>query len=195
MRSSLSYFLGLSERWARVIALCMIVCGGITFVITTLTPKVYTAETTLGIIIGGAPQYEPPQSGIAIVYTLSQLIKRDVVLQPVADRHHLTVAQLKDMVTTKPQSNTLTILIDIDNNDAVSATQLSYEVTKSFVDYAINQIGTVVQFNIIKPTVPMNPSMPHPTQSTLLGTLAGLILSLAAIATSEWINDRFPQRN
>ena len=103
---------------------------------------------------------------------MSQLVKRDIILQPVAVRHGLTVTQLKDMVTTKPQSDTMTVLIDVANNDAVSAAQLSYEVTRAFVDYAINQAGTAARFNIIKPTVPMNPSMPHPTQSAFLGTLA-----------------------
>lgn len=195
MQSTLSYFLAFVTRWSRAIVLCMIICGGITFVITTLMPRVYTAETTLIITHGGSPQSEGgTESALTISVAISQLIKNDTILEPVAVRHGLTIAQLKDMVTAKPQSNMPIILIDVNNSDAVSATHLSYEVTRSFVDYAMNQIGTPAQFNILKPTVPQEPSMPRPTQSALLGTLAGLVLAMAAITTSEWINNRFPKR-
>jgi len=190
MRSSLSRYIILAKRWAWVIILGVVICGGITFVVTKLMPKVYTAETVLFITVSGSSQYDSQQAALVMQPTYNQLIKSDSVIQPVAAKHGLTAAQLNGMVTTKPQSNTPIILVDVDNNNPVLAAQLSYEVTKAFTDYATAQVGTPAQFNVIKPTVPIDPSKPRPTQDAMLGALVGLGLALAIIIIFEWIDDR-----
>ena len=190
MRSSLSRYIILAKRWAWVLILGVVICGGITFVVTKLMPKVYTAESTLLITVTGSSQYDGAQAALIQQPTFNPLIKSDAVLQPVAARHGLTTKQLAAMVTTKPQSNTPIILVDVDNENPVLAAQLSYEVTKSFTDYATAQIGTSAQFNILKPTVPVDPSKPRPTQDAMLGALVGLGLALAIIIIFEWIDDR-----
>jgi capsular exopolysaccharide synthesis family protein len=190
MRSSLSRYIILAKRWAWVIILGVVICGGITFIVTKLMPKVYTAESVLVITVSGSSQYDSQQAALVMQPTFNQLIKNNAVLQPVAAKHGLTTLELSNMVTTKPQSNTPIILVDVDNNSPVLAAQLSYEVTNAFVTYENSQGGTPAQFNIFKPTVPVDPTKPRPTQDAMLGALTGLGLALAIIIIFEWIDDR-----
>ncbi len=188
MQNSLSHSIVSAKRWLWAILLCGIVCGGITFTITTLMPKIYTAETVLVINIA-SPGYESgPPSGLVMQPVFNQLIKSDPVLQPVAVKHGLTIAQLKAIVTTKPLPNTPVILIDVDNSDAMLAAQLSYEVTKAFTTYITVQVGSAAHFNVVKPTIPANLSRPQPIQDAFLGSLVGLALALVSIIGLECIN-------
>ncbi len=190
MRSSLSRYIILAKRWAWVLILGVVICGGITFVVTKLMPKVYTAESSLYIIITGSSQYDGTQAALAQQPGFNQFIKNDVVLQPVAAKHGLTTKQLAGMVTTKPQPNTPIIMVDVDNGNPVLAAQLANEVAKSFSDYETAQVGTPAQFHIFPATVPVDPSKPRPTQDAMLGALVGLGLALAIIIIFEWIDDR-----
>ena len=190
MRSSLSRYIILAKRWAWVIILGVVICGGITFVVTKLMPKVYTAESTLLITVVGSTPYESAQTAILEQPQLNPLIKSEGVLAPVAARHGLTTKQLSDMVTTKPQSNSATILVDVDNADPKLAALLAYEVGQSFSQYVQNQLGGSTLVTALRGPIPLDASKPRPTQDALLGALVGLGLALAIIIIFEWIDDR-----
>jgi capsular exopolysaccharide synthesis family protein len=190
MQISLSRYILLAKRWAWIIILGMVICGGTTYFITKLMPPVYEASTQLLINFPGTSQNDSTLAALAMQPTYSQLITNPNVLSSVASKYHMTTQQLSSMVSTVPQSNMPIIAVVVDNHDPALATQLSIEVTKSFTNYATTNLGSQAQFSIIPAVQPIDPVKPRPSQDALIGAVVGLGLALAIIILFEWIDDR-----
>ncbi|GCE25378.1 capsular exopolysaccharide biosynthesis protein [Dictyobacter alpinus] len=191
MRSTLSRYILLAKRWAWVIILGMVICGGTTYLVTKLLMQpVYEAQTRLLITLPGSSQNDSTVAAMAQQPTYNQLVTNPNVLSPVAAKHGMTVKQLSSMVKTQPATNTLIIDVLVDSSDPQLAAQLSLEVAQSFTSYANTRLGSQANFNILNPVVPTDPIRPRPSQDSLIGALVGLGLALAIIVIFEWIDDR-----
>ncbi|GCF08214.1 polysaccharide biosynthesis tyrosine autokinase [Dictyobacter arantiisoli] len=191
MQSTLSRYILLIKRWAWVLILGIVVCGGTTYLVTKLLMQpVYEAQTQILITLAGSSQNDSTTAAIAQQPTYNQLITNPNVLAPVAARHGMTQAQLSAMVKTASGTNTPIIGVLVDNSDPQVAAQLSHEIAQSFTNYANTNLGSQANFNIIDPVVPKTPAQPRPTQDALIGAMIGLGLGLAIIIIFEWIDDR-----
>jgi polysaccharide biosynthesis transport protein len=192
MQSQFSRYLVLAKRWAWVVVLGVVVCGGGTYVVSKRIHPVYQASAFMILTMGGASNtsaYDNTSASLEAVLTYSQLVTNPIVLNPVVAKHPgLTLNQLTAMIAVKPQSNTQIIELDAQNTDPQLAAGIANEVSGSFAQYVNSQLPAAVQ--ILPAVLPTTPISPKPLPFAGLGALAGLGLALALIVIFEWVDDR-----
>ncbi|SRR6266571_1332947 len=176
MKNPLSYYFMLAKRWAWMLILGTVLCGGASFGVSEAIPPVYQVSATLIVstydkfIIPGPP-----------VPTYAQLVTSPPVLAPVVERHPgLTLDQLKEMITVKPLSNSQLIELDVHNTNPQLAMELANEVGQSFLQFANSQLPGTVQF--LPAQEPTTHSGPNVLVTTMIGALVGLGLALALMS-------------
>ncbi len=188
MQNPLSRYITLIKRWAWVVMLGMVICCGATFLASKLTHPTYQASAILVIDLDASSPGNTTAS-LAAVPTYAQLLTNHTVLEPVAALHRgMTVQQLSEAVTVKPQSNTQLIELDVQNSDPQLAAQLANEISKSFALYADAQLPGSVQ--ILQAQRPLSPIKPQPLQDTGIAALVSFGLAIALIIIFEWVGDQ-----
>lgn len=191
MQSSLSRYILIAKRWAWLVILGVVLCGGTTYVVSKLMHPVYKATALLVLSAGSGPSpYENTTASLSLLPTYANLLQSSKVLEPVAQRHQLTVPQLAGMMKVTPQSNTEIIQLDVSSGSADGAAQIANEIGQSFSQFVNTQMGGTVQIQVLQATPPITPDRPKPSQDAIFGVLAGLGLSIAFIVLFEWIDDR-----
>ena len=192
MRGWLNRYILIARRWAWIILLGAVICGGTTYVITKFFMQpVYKATAFLVLTTSGSPStYDNTSAVLEALPTYAQFISNPEILQPVAAQHHLTVKQVSDMITVKAQSNTQIIQLDVENNNPVLASQLANDIGASFAQYTSTQLNGVMQVKILPALPPTDADHPKPSLDALVGALVGLGLALAIIVVFEWTDDR-----
>jgi polysaccharide biosynthesis transport protein len=188
MQGPLSRYILLARRWAWVVVLGIVICGGSSYVISKLARPVYEASAIF--VIDVAPKSDTnATSSIAAVPTYAQLLTNPTILNPVVAKHGgMSVQQLNAMITVKPQTNTQLIELDVQSGDPRFAAQLANEVGQSFLLYSKSQLPGSVQ--MLPATVPTTPVKPKPLQNGGIGALIGLGLAITLVLVFEWVEDR-----
>ena len=190
MQSQLSRFMTLAKRWAWMIVLGIVICGGGTYIVSKLMQPVYQASAFIVLNLGSANStaYDNTTASLAALPTYAQLATNPTVLKPVVALHKgLTLNELTAMVSVKPQTNTQIIELDVQNTDPHLAQQLANEISQRFEQYANTQFPAAVQ--ILPAELPITPVSPKSLLNAAIGALAGLALAIALIVIFEWIDD------
>lgn len=192
MQSSLGRYILIAKRWAWLVILGVLICGGTTYIVSKLLHPVYDAKAELIVSAGSGSSspYEVATASLTLLPTYANLVQNPKVLQPVADKHGLTIAQLAAMMKVTPQSNTQIIDLDVTAGDPQTAAQIANEIAQSFAQFTNTQLGGSVQIQILQAIPPLTPVRPKPSQDAVFGALAGLGLSIALIVLFEWLDDR-----
>ena len=191
MQSPLSRYTMIARRWAWMIILGVVICGGGTYVASKLMRPVYQASATIILTMGSSntSPYDSTSASLAALPTYASVITNPVVLNPVVAQHKgLTLDSLNNMLSVKPQSNTQVIELDVKNANPQLATQLANDVSQSFENYVNSQLPAAVQ--VLPAQLPTTPVSPKPLPNAALGALVGLGLAIALIVIFEWIDDR-----
>lgn len=190
MRNPLTRYMLLAKRWAWIMILGIVLCGGITYAATKLIHPTYQASASMIVGFNGTTSnYDSTTAALEAVPTYAQLVTSSSVLQPVIAQHTgLTLKTLLPMITVKPQSNTQLIELDVNNTDPQLAAQLANEIAQSFSKFSATQLPATVQ--VLPAQVPTDPIQPKPSLDALIGAAVGLGLSLALIVAFEWLDDR-----
>ena len=188
MQGPLSRYTLLARRWAWVLLLGIVFCGGISYIVSKLSSPTYQASTVFVINVDPASSTNATSS-IAAVPTYAQLLTNPLVLNPVLAKHRdMTLKRLSDMIAVKPQTNTQLIELDVQNGDPRLAAQLANEVGQSFLLYSNSQLpGSVLALPATVPTMPVSPK---PLQNAGIGALIGLGLAITLVIVFEWMEDR-----
>ncbi len=191
MQSSLSRYIVIAKRWAWLVILGVVICGGTTFIVSKLLHPVYKATADIIVSAGaGSSPYESATASLTVLPTYSNLLTNVQVLTPIAHKYGLTVTQLTAMMKVTPQSNTQIITLDVSANDPNLAANIANDIGQRFAQFANTQLGSSVQIQVLPAAPPTLPDRPKPAQDTMFGALAGLGLSIALIVLFEWIDDR-----
>lgn len=190
MQNPLSRYITLAKRWAWLIILGIVICGGATYAVSKFIRPVYQASATLILTVGTGPSaYDTTTATLEALPTYAQLITTPKVLNPVLAQHPgLTMQQLLGMVAVKPQSNTQLIELDVNNTNPALAAQLANEISQSFAQYTNTQLSGTIQ--ILPAEKPIDPVKPKPSLDAAIGALVGLGLSIALIIIFEWLDGR-----
>lgn len=190
MKNPLSYYTLLARRWAWVVILGIVICGGATFIVSKKEHPVYQASTTLIVNLAASQSAVGDFTGsVQAVPTYAQLLTSPSVLGSVTALHRgMTIQQLSAMITVKPQANTQLIELDVENSNPKLAMQLANEISQSFAQFSNAQLPATIQ--ILPAQEPRAPIRPNVLQNTGIGALVGLGLGVALIVIFEWIDDR-----
>lgn len=191
MQNPLSHYLLVIRRWAWIIVLGIVICGGITYAVSKLAHPNYQASSTLilNVCTAQSSAYDCTTAGLEALPTYAQLVTSPEVLTPVLAHHPgLTIKQLTAMVSAKSQSNTLLMNVNVTNTDPKLAAQIANEVSQSFAQFSNTQLPGTVQ--VIPAQVPTDPVGLKPLYAAAIGALVGLGLALALIVIFEWVDDR-----
>ena len=107
MQNPLSRHIAIAKRWAWLMIIGVVICGGATYVVSKLIHPVYQASTTLILTVGTGPSaYDTTTATLEALPTYAKLIQTNRVLSPVVAEHPgLTVQSLLGMMTVNPSSN------------------------------------------------------------------------------------------
>jgi len=191
MQNPLSRYMVLIKRWAWLLILGIVICGGATYVVSKAIRPTYQASTTLILTVGSGPSaYDTTTATLEALPTYASLISIPTVLDPVLAQHPgLTIQQLQGMMTVKPQSNTQLIELDVENTNPVLAAQLANEVSQSFAQYANTQLAGTIK--VLPAQTPIDPVKPKASLDAAIGAVVGLGLAIALIIIFEWLDGRF----
>lgn len=193
MQSPLSRYTMLAKRWAWLIILGIVICSAGTYTIGKLIPPKYQASATIFLSMGRSTTStgESIPASLAALPTYAQLLTNPVVLNHVVAQHQgLTLKQLIEMLSVKPQPNTQLIELDVQNTDPQLAMQLANEISVSFAQYVDTQAQAPATAQVLPAQLPIDPISPRPLVYAGLGALVGLGLALALIVLFEWVDDR-----
>lgn len=188
MRVLFSRYIMIVKRWVWLIVAGIVICGGVTYIVSKLMPPVYQASVT--IVVNADPtSYDSTTASIAALPTYAQLISNPLILQPVLANHPgMSLQQLDTMIYVKPVAGTQLIELDVTNGSPQLAKQLSDEISQSFAQYANSQLpGAVV---VLPSRIPDTPIRPKPALDAGIGALVGLGLAIAMMVIFEGLADR-----
>jgi succinoglycan biosynthesis transport protein ExoP len=190
MHKPLQYYWLVTKRWAWLVMLGIVFCGGATFIVSKLTPPVYQATATLILNQKTATSASDNfNTSVAALSTYADLITSPEVLAPVLAKHPgLTQEQLSALIKISPQSNTQLIQVAVENTNPQLAEQLSNEISLSFQAFANSQLPGSI--SIIPAQLPIIPVRPKVLEYTGVGAGIGFCLALAMIILFEWFDDR-----
>jgi capsular exopolysaccharide synthesis family protein len=196
MQNPLSRYAMIAKRWAWLIVLGIVICGGGTYIVSKLQRPVYQASAFMFLTMGtsNTSPFDSTSASLSAVPTFAQLlqpngsINAQVLNSVVAQHPGLTLNELNAMLTVKPQSNTQIIELDVKDTDPRLAMQLANEVSSSFAQYVSMQLPATV--HVVLAQLPTAPITLKSLPLAALGALTGLGLALALIVIFEWIDDR-----
>ncbi len=176
---SLSYYKMLVKRWMWVIALGIVICGGVTYIVSIFLPPTYQASAIIYLNLGssGTSPYDNVNASLAALPTYTQLITEPAVLTPVIQKHPgLTLHQLTSMISVKPQTSTQLIELDVESTNPQEAMQLANDVSENFAQYVNGQFANGIR--VIPALLPTQPVRPRPLRDSGIGALVGFGLAL-----------------
>lgn len=178
------------KRWRIIVAAMLVVVGGAALA-TSLSPKIYQAQTRLFVSTSGSSDTGALLSGSNFtqqrVKSYADVITTPTVLDPVIQTLGLntTAALLADQITATVPLDTVLIEVDVSNTDPRVAAQVANAVGRQFTStVATLESVTKAQTSPVKvsivsaPVVPTVPISPKPTRNLALGLLLGLLLGL-----------------
>ena len=187
MQDLFNRYLMLARRWAWVVVLGVVVCGGFTYIISSLTKPTYQA--TVLFVVHVDTSSSDVTSSLSAVPTYAQLVTNPLVLSPVVAKHPgMTLKDLTAMIVVKPQVNTQIIELDVLSSDPQLSAQIANEVGQNYLQYANSQLQGRLQ--MLPAQVPTTPVAPNPLRDTGIGALIGLGLAVTLVVIFEWVEDR-----
>jgi len=184
------YIRVIRKRWQIIVAVMLLVLAGAALA-TSLSPKVYEADTRLFVSTSGGSDSGALLSGSNFtqqrVKSYADVITTPNVLDPVIKTLQLdtTAAKLGDQITATVPLDTVLIEVAVTNTNPRVAAEVADAVGKQFtVTVADLESVTKGQSSPVKvtvvsaPTVPTTPISPKPTRNLALGVVLGLLLGL-----------------
>ena len=170
----------LAKRWAWLVILGAVICGGATYIATLFIAPTYQASTTIIINLkSSSSPFDSVNASVLAVPTYAQLLTSSQVLEPVLEQHSgLTLKQLVSMISVKPQTNTELIELDVTSGNPQLATDLANQISQSYAQFINAQFSVSVQ--ILPAVFPNDPANPKPLLDTTIGAVVGLGLAIAS---------------
>jgi capsular exopolysaccharide synthesis family protein len=178
------------KRWRIIVAAMLVLMAGAVLA-TTLSPKVYQAQTRLFVSTSGGSDSTSLQAGSSFtqqrVKSYADVITTPNVLDPVikALRLTTTAADLGDQIKASVPLDTVLIEVTVTNNNPRLAARIADAVGRQFTSTVANleNVGkgetSPVKVTIVTaPTVPTSPISPKPARNLALGGPLGLLIGL-----------------
>lgn len=195
----LKELVGACLRKIWLILICTVVAATVVYIYTALfvTPM-YRTEATFYVnnSLTAAETGKISSSDLAtaqrLVLTCTNIIKSDTVLEKVAERADLdlTAAALRGMISASDIDETEMFRVQVQHKDPIQAAKIA----NTIADVAPQEISNIIVGSTTKvidrAKIPASPYSPNRTTNTILGALAGLVLSVAVVVVTELLDVR-----
>ena len=182
-----------------LIIISTVVAAAVVYIYTALfvTPM-YRTEATFyvnnSIIAGDSQKISSSDLATAqrLVLTCTNIIKSDTVLEKVAEHTELdlTAAQLRSMIGASDIDETEMFRVQVQHKDPVQAAKIA----NAIADVAPQEIANIIVGSTTKVVdrakIPTSPCSPNKTTNTVLGAMAGLVLSVAVVVVTALLDVR-----
>ena len=184
------YIRVIRKRWQIIVAVMLVVLAGAALA-TTLSPKVYEAQTRLFVSTAAGGDSNDLMAGSSFtqqrVKSYADVITTPNVLDPVISSLGIntTAARLGAQITATVPLDTVIIEVAVTNTNPRVAAQVADAVGRQFTKTVADlesvtkgQPSPVKVTVVSAPTVPTAPISPKPTRNLALGVVLGLLLGL-----------------
>lgn len=182
-----------------LIIISTVVAAAVVYIYTALfiTP-VYKTEATFyvnnSVISGDSQKITSSDLATAqrLVLTCTNIIKSDTVLEKVAERAGMDVsaAQLRGMISAADIDETEMFRVQVRHKDPIQAAKIANTIAEVAPQEIANIIVGSTTKVVDRAKIPVNPSSPNKTTNTVLGALAGLVLSVAVVVVTALLDVR-----
>lgn len=182
-----------------LILVCTVVAATVVYIYTALfvTPM-YRTEATFyvnnSVIAGDSQKITSSDLATAqrLVLTCTNIIKSDTVLEKVAERAELdmSAAALRGIISASDIDETEMFRVQVQHKDPVQAAKIA----NTIADVAPQEIANIIVGSTTKVVdrakIPAHPYSPNLTTNTVLGALAGLVISVAVVVVTALLDVR-----
>ena len=182
------YFRVIRKRW-RVIVAVVLVAVAAAAVATSLSPKIYEAQTQLFVSTSGGNDASALLQGSSFtqqrVQSYADIITTPAVLGPVIDQLGLntTPGKLAGHITASVPLNTVIIHVAVNDTSPAQAARIADAVGKQFtktvadLESVSDKSPSPVKVSIVSaPSTPTAPVSPRPVRNLGLGLVLGLLV-------------------
>jgi len=177
-------------RKAWVIALCAVLVGAAMFVYTSafVTPlykstiTIYVKNTDAATNVQGQSQSDVMASQ-TLINTYIDIMKTDRILDMVAEEldGNFTAAQLRSMISTQVDSDTLLFKLSVSNADPELAAQIANAIADVGPEEAASIVKGTSSATVDYAKVATAPYTPNKLKNTLLGAVIGALLVIIVV--------------
>jgi capsular exopolysaccharide synthesis family protein len=189
------FYLNVVRRWWWLLLIGPVLAAASAFYYSkTLTPIYRTASTLLinqtqnpGVI-----QYNDVLTSERLTNTYAQLVERQVVLDEVIKRLHLTLSEpdLASRITVTTISNTQLLRITVEDANPAVAAQIANTTAHAFIDDNTSSLGRPGTVSIAEQaSAPTSPAKPNVKLNTVLAAFLGLMIVGAISVALEYLDD------
>ncbi len=173
------------------------VCGGLllfSIAFFILTPR-YTATATMYVMNSTSSGSSMTNSDLtasqSLVDTYIAILKTRTTLEQAIEATGVsyTYEELSDMVSANAVNSTELFEISVTSTDPEEAAALANALAELLPDRFTELVGGTAAYLADRAVPPSEPSSPHVTRLTLIGLIAGLLLSAAAVVILDLVND------
>lgn len=194
------FALVLRQYWRSIVAVALTIILA-TVAVTMLTPKQYTASSTLFLTVNGAGSASELNQGSSYterqVASYAKVATSAMVLDPVISSLHLpeTTTELAKELTVSSPSNTSLLQVSVTQPTAEGAKQVADAVANQLVA-SVTKLSTSTSQALVKATVtdpaavPESPSSPKWAQNIALGLVLALLLGIGQAVLRRTLDTR-----
>lgn len=182
-----------------IITVVVFILGAI-YTLAIVSP---TYKSTMNVIVaieGVASKEETSvdyTNSLKIVETVASYTTDNAVLKPVADKHNLTITNLRNMVTTTTKSTSYILEIGVADKDPKLAEELTNEIYESLVS-GIGNNKALQNFKItVDRTYPASEavySSPNKTLYLIVSLIIGLVLAFVVVFVKELLSNKYKDK-
>ena len=146
-------YIRLLRKWFWLLLICGFIAGGISFIVNTGRPPIYSASTTISIgryIDAPNPNTSDIATGISLAQTYAQLIRTNDVLQGTIDALNLTLSpqQLESLFTTNILSGTSLLVVTVQYIDPILAADIANTLAQQLIQRSPSNLTSAQQTQI-----------------------------------------------
>lgn len=191
--------------WKNIILVAIItavifVCG-IIYTFAIAQPQ-YSSEATfiVAVNVSGSSDNVDYSNSLRLVETAAQLVTEDGVIDPVAEKHDISAASLKNMVSVQSSSTNFLVKLSVETSDPALSKSLAEDLVESLITFCNSEDSGADRLlqNAISFTSHASDavySSPNKVLYLIISLLGGLVVACVAVFIKEFCSTRFRNKD
>ncbi len=192
-------YLQIVWKWRWLIALCTLLAAAFSYGVSSITPPVYRASTTLLVrsATASSDDYGTAILNQHLAATYAELLTKRPVIEAAGLSAGLSPAAIKDLIPRVKVwvvPNTSVVRLTVDDGNARLAAELANGIVAVFVQQNQRESGggRGRDIFVVEPAIqPLEPVAPRKLFNTFVAIIGGCALAIGGIFLIEYLDDTF----